>query len=96
MGAVPDSVPTAPMSSSLAWLVAGAVPDENALVVALAPAEVSIPVTPENSSTLTYPSSAETHVSVILAPAASAFIPVAVKTTVRSPAEPSLTSRATT
>ena len=37
----------------MAWVVV-AVPEENAAVVPLAPAALSIPVTPENSSTLTW------------------------------------------
>ena len=52
-------MPTEPISSSLAWLVAGVLPDENAAVVALAPAEVSIAAIPANSSALTWVSSEE-------------------------------------
>jgi hypothetical protein len=51
-GVVPDSVPAVPMRISLGWLVAGVVPEEKAVVDAVAPAEVSIPVTPANSSML--------------------------------------------
>ena len=38
----------------MAWVVVGAEPEEKAAVVPVAPAEVSIPVIPENSSTLTW------------------------------------------
>jgi hypothetical protein len=45
-------MPTVPMRTSEAWVVAGAWPEEKAAAVPVAPADVSIPVMPENSSTL--------------------------------------------
>ena len=59
VGARPDSMPTEPISSSLAWLVAGVLPDENAAVVPVAPADVSIAEIPANSSALMWVSAEE-------------------------------------
>ena len=66
-------MPTVPMRMSAGWAVVGAAPEENAAVVPVAPAEVSIPVTPENSSTLRCVSADDGYVSVTVPPGAKHF-----------------------
>src|SRR5205807_8663000 len=85
VGELADSAPTTPISTSVAWVVVPAAPEEKAAVVPVAPAVVSTPVTPENSSTLTWVCADDGYVRVMPPPAASAFTPTLTRTTVRSP-----------
>src|SRR5689334_13302860 len=95
VGDFADSAPTTPTRTSVAWVVV-AVPEEKAAVVPVAPAVLSSPVTPANSSTLTWVSADDGYVSLMLPPATSAFTPTLTSAKVRSLADPSLVSRATT
>ena len=67
-----DSTPTTPNRISFGWVVVTG-PELKVDAVPVAPALVSIPVTPASSSTLTWVSAAESRSAVIVDPAGNAL-----------------------
>src|SRR4029077_379315 len=93
-GVLPDSMPTAPTRISGVWVVLTG-PAEKLVLEAVAPAEVSMPLTPAYSSALAWISPEEGTLQVIWVVAARGLTLPAPSPPSRSPAEPSLTSRPT-